>query len=141
MPKTSQTAKRLALAQLVTGMKKRLPRGDTYWMNGKPYAHAELIAFFQSEIDALDAIRAARGALAAAVARERAVYRRVRAELPVMRAALLQRFGPNALGEFGVAAPKKPGPKTLAGKVAGAEKSRATRAARGTGEAGKRGRR
>jgi hypothetical protein len=137
MPKTSQRTNRALAANIVGGIRKRLPRRETYTMNGKALSHAELIAFFQAQVDAIDAVRSARAALAAAITAERVIARRVRAQVPNFRDQLVQRFGPasEALVDFGLRAPKKPGPKTLEGKRAGAEKARATREAR-TGKTG-----
>jgi len=132
MPKTSQLQRRTRAANVVAGIQKRLPRDETYSLNGKAYSHEELAAFFQAQVDALDAIRSARAVLASAVAKERAVSRRVTARVPSFRDLIAQRFGmrPDALSDFGWTVPKKPGPKTVAGKLAGVEKARATRKAR-----------
>ncbi len=101
-------------------------------MNGKAYSRQELAAFFQAEVDAVDAIRTARAALAAAVSKERAIARRVTARIPLFRDGLVQLFGasPEVLSDFGWTVPKKPGPKTVAGKLAGVLKAKATREAR-----------
>jgi hypothetical protein len=134
MPRISQTAKYAATTTLIDGIKKRLSAGKSYRVGGKTYSHEQLLASFQEQTQALEAIRSARIALAAAVARERLVARRAKAVRVALEQFLLNEFGPTSpvLAEFGVTAPKKPGPKTLQGKLAGAEKARATREARGT---------
>jgi hypothetical protein len=133
MPRISQTQRRANAAKVVAGIRKRLPRNETYMMNGKAFSHEELVAFFQEQVDVIDAVKSARSALAAAIAKDRVVARRmVNSRLAPFRYTIANRFASrvDALADFGWTMPKKPGPKTLAGKVAGQEKARATRKAR-----------
>jgi hypothetical protein len=134
MPRISQVTKRTRAASIVSGIRKRLPSAETYKMSGKAYTHEELAAFFQAQVDALDAVHAARAALAAAIAKERAVARSVAARLPLFQNSIGNRLGftPEVFADFGWQLPKKPGPKTTASKLAGVERARATREARGT---------
>jgi hypothetical protein len=134
MPRISQVTKRFRAASVISGIKKRLPRTETYMLDGKSFTHEDLVALFQAQLDALDAIRSARAVLAAAVAKERSVARSVATNLPGFQQAMGSRFGFKAdvFADFGWQLPKKPGPKTIASKIAGAERVKATRKARGT---------
>jgi hypothetical protein len=134
MPKTSQLTRRIAAASIIAGIKKHLPPKGPYYMSGRELSRDELVAVFEAQVDAIDAIRTARAALSAAVARERAVARRLAPQLPLFRDALchLLGFRSEVLADFGWRLPKKPGPKTATAKLAGVEKGRATRKARGT---------
>jgi hypothetical protein len=133
MAKQSQTQKRIDAANLVAGIQKHCARNQTYWISGKSYSYEEYVAFFQAQVDALDAITSARSALMGAVAKERAVAKKVGKELPLLRTVLAHQFGAAVLlADFGIKPRKKPGPKTVAAKVAGVLKARATREARGT---------
>jgi hypothetical protein len=129
-----QLAKRTAASNVISGLEKRWRAGDKLRLNGKDYSRDELVALFRAQIDALDAIRAARVALTVVIARERGIARRLESMTPDVRDVVTIQFGSGAdvLGDFGWVAFKKPGPKTAEAKRVGAEKLRATRKARGT---------
>jgi len=118
----------------VTPDSKRLPRGRVHRVSGKDYSHEELVAIFQRQVDALEAIRSARAVLAVTVAKERAVARQVRPMTRKLQAHVQNEFGADAaaFGDFGWELPKKPGPKTVTAKAEGARKAKATREARHT---------
>ena len=134
MPKKSQLTKRTAAAGVIAGLEKRWHAGARIRVHGKDYSREELVALFRSQIEALEAIRLARIALSVAVASERGIARQVQSRMANLRDAVTMAFGspPDVLADFGWKAPRKPGPKTVAAKRAGAEKLRATRKARGT---------
>ena len=137
MPKTSQVTRATRAMSIVAGLKKRFPASEPIKVNGKPYSRAELIALFQEQIEALDRIRVARIALGTAVAEERAVARRTTKLTLALKWTVRHVLGMTrvSFADFGWALPKKRGPKTLAGKLSGIEKARATRLARAKREA------
>jgi hypothetical protein len=134
MPRISQTNKGFRAGQVIAGIRKRLARGRVHRVGGKDYSHEELVAIFQRQVDALDAIRSARVALAVAVSKERAVARQVRPMTRNLQAHVQNQFGSDAtaFADFGWELPKKRGPKTVAAKAEGARKAKATREARHT---------
>jgi len=134
MPRTSQLTRGQRASKVISGVEKRFPRRETYLLDGKPYSRDEIVAVFRDAVDALGAIQAARAALAAAIAKERATARRVQALMPRIVAYVGERFGSSAdvFADFGWKLPKKPGPKTTAAKLAGLVKGQATRKARRT---------
>jgi len=131
MPRSSLSEQRIRYLQLVAGLTKHR---DTL-------AHASI-----HDVDALKATLQAQVAAIEDAATKLAAYRtsvlRLRegakqahdAAITVRRLALvvLGNKAVEALGAFGVVPDKKPGPKTLMGKVIGAEKSRRTRVKRHT---------
>jgi hypothetical protein len=134
MPRTTQTARSAAATAVLRGITKRLVAGKTYSVDGKTYSPKEIAARYQAYLDALEGLRSARAALRLAVANERKVARQLAALTVGLKTMLTVQFGTSnvVLADFGWSVPKKPGPKTVAGKVAGAAKARATRAARKT---------
>jgi hypothetical protein len=134
MPKKSHVTKYTAARNVIAGLEKRWSARAKLTVHGKDYSREELVRLFRSQIEALEAIRVARAALTFAVAREREIARQVESQIPKLRLTVHCKFGssPDVLADFGWTQPKKPGPKTVAAKVAGAEKLRATRKARQT---------
>ncbi len=134
MPKIGQITKRTQAASLITGIKKHLAHKKAHFFMGASFSTKDLIALFQSHLDALDKISGLRAALAGAVADERRLAKRTKAVAKGLKAFMAGTKGvsPVLFNDFGWRVPKRPGPKTVAGKLAGAEKTRATRAARGT---------
>jgi hypothetical protein len=134
MPKISETTKMAQADGILKGLSKRFKPREKLTIAGTLYTTTELMAIVRGHLTVLTELRALRGALAGKVREERAIAK----EMTELRAALVlfveSRFGRNpvALGDFGFRMPKKPGPKTLAGKVHGAEQLRATRDARHT---------
>jgi len=134
MPKISKSTKFARARSLIAGVTKHLSTQKTFLLRGEVQSAEALVALFQSQIDALNKITAAHVALRVAVGEEQAIATRalpIEASLKVMMGT---RFGWTSATyrDFGWAPPKKTGPKTAAAKVAGAEKARATRIARGT---------
>jgi hypothetical protein len=131
MPKISQLIKRTSAREVIAGITKHFTGRKTFMLAGDKTSAKQLIALFQAHLDALDKIAAAHVALAVAVSEERAIAARVnRTEIHLKH--LMSNEAPATYRDFGWLVPKKTGPKTVAGKAAGAEKARATRAARGT---------
>jgi hypothetical protein len=84
---------------------------------------------FQRQIDALQALNAAHAKLIVAVRAENAAYQRARSVATLLRRALGVKYGKDvgAFADFGWRPFRKTGPKTTAGKLAGARKRAARR--------------
>jgi hypothetical protein len=134
MPRTSHATKRARARNLLAGLAKRVSPRDEVLIEGQVFSRRQLTALFQEHLDAIEAIHAARAALSVAVAEERVIAARVWAVSQGFQAYVSSVIGKTAdiFNDFGFEVPKKPGPKTVAGKLAGSRKSAATRAARKT---------
>jgi hypothetical protein len=134
MPKIGEVQKRMRALAVVGGLREHVASGEALSLDGKKLSKAKAIALFQAHLDALDAVRTTRAQLAAQIRNERAIHRQVSALMPALVAWVQMKFGATAVtfARFGLALPKKRGPKTIFGKAHGAEKARATRTARKT---------
>jgi len=132
MPKTSHAVRTTRAMSIVAGLQKRFHPSEPVRVDGKAHSRKAIVALFQAQIDAIEQVRVARAAFRAAVTREHAIARRTTALTLALRNTIVHQFGRTrtAFADFGWELPKKRGPKTLAGKVTGAEKARATRLAR-----------
>ena len=133
MPRVSKLTKRARATGIIAGLVKHF-LGASYSLGGKEYTRRQLVAEFQSHLDAIDEVDATRAALAAAVAKERKLARQVAALARYVKMSAESRFGltPTICADFGWEVPKPPGPKTVKAKLEGAKKARETRKARGT---------
>lgn len=134
MPKLGKVTKRARATDVIEGLLERFTDGRTYFVGGKEYTRGELVAAFQSLVDAIDEVDATRAAAADAVARERAVARRVAELTRQLKTTVSYELGitHEHFAAFGWPMPKTPGPKTVKAKLEGAAKGRETRKARGT---------
>ncbi|HEV3189179.1 MAG TPA: hypothetical protein VGY54_01710 [Polyangiaceae bacterium] len=134
MPRLSKTAKQARAASILQGLAKHFALRSSYELGGKVYTREALAGVFQAHADAVRAVDAAHAAVAVAVAKERALAKKVVHLTRMLKLAVDAEFGPapRVWAEFGWEVPKKPGPKTVKAKLEGAEKVRATRAARHT---------
>ncbi|HEY8038365.1 MAG TPA: hypothetical protein VIF15_01165 [Polyangiaceae bacterium] len=119
--------------QYISGIKKRFTALSSIPIAGTTYTPAALIALYQEQIDATDAIVPAGAAWHKAVTAARDATARVRAVRVGFEQFVRATFGNDeqALGDFGLL-PKKPPVVKPAVQVAAAEKAAATRKARGT---------
>ena len=133
MARISQTTKRWRTTRALEGVKTVFPGDGSLQIAGRAYTYAKLRELLQAQLDALDAIEAARSAYAYAVARERELAPRVNRVLVSLQLSLRGKHGADValLGQFGFRPPRKPGPKTVASRRRVVEKGRATRAAKG----------
>jgi hypothetical protein len=134
MPKISETTKLAQATGILKGLAKRFKPREKVMIAGTVYTLAELTAIVQGHLTVLTELRTLRAALAGKVQEERATAKRVselRAELLLFVSSTFGR-SPVAFADFGFQLPKKPGPKTLAGKVHGVQQQRAPREARHT---------
>jgi hypothetical protein len=117
----------------ITGMNTVYAGVDPYKLNGETLTKAELLAKFQSRVDAAEATKTARAALRTAVAEEKAVEKEVKPLRAGLKSFIQSREGRGSpiLQTFGF--PEGKTPKTRpAVKADAALKAKATRAARGT---------
>jgi hypothetical protein len=134
MPKIGELQKRMRALAVVGGLKEHVAPGEVLFLDGKKVSRAKAIALFQAHLDALDAVRRTRAQLAVQIRSERAIHRQLNALIPALTVWVTMKFGATGVtfARFGLALPKKRGPKTVAGKALGVEKARATRVARKT---------
>lgn len=130
----AQKAKTLAVFQtLVDGINTELGDVASYVINGVTYTKADLIAKFTGRIDAGKQTLAARTAMHLAVSQEQALAAKALALRAGVKSLLEMRYGKQSpmLQKFGYAQ-RKTTQKAAATTANAAQKSKATRAARGT---------
>jgi hypothetical protein len=130
-PKTSHYV--IALKNLIAGLTKNHAQ-TTFRLAGVSYTTRELTRSIQAVIDAYDAVGPARGAYLNAARGAKALAASQNDVLRDLRRTLqLQAYDdPEILADYGLLPLKKTGPKTLRGKIEGADKGKATRIARHT---------
>jgi hypothetical protein len=118
---------------LITGMNTVYANVDPYRLNGQDMPKAEVLAKFQSRVDAAEATKAARAALRASVAKEKAVDKEVKPLRSGMKHFIVSREGQGSpvLQAFGFPEVKTPKTKPAV-RASAALKAKATREARGT---------
>jgi hypothetical protein len=122
MSKESATTKLTRARNVLRGLKKLLkPRGKML-VDGVPRSRGDMEALFQSHIDAIDAKARRYAAYQQAVAAERAIARKTNALWINLYLAVRGQHGLAGVSVLGMKPHKKPGPKTLASKLAGVQK-------------------
>ncbi|HEY8041948.1 MAG TPA: hypothetical protein VIF15_19230 [Polyangiaceae bacterium] len=118
---------------LITGMNTELSTVDPIVLSDVSWPRATLVAKFQARLDAAEAVKTARTALALLVADEKAAQTEADPLRNAMRTFLKARLGKDSpkLQKFGFTPNRTPKP-TAAAKAAGVQKAAATRKARGT---------
>jgi hypothetical protein len=119
---------------IARGLQKHARRLEGLVLDGEPVDVAVLVTRLRAHVAKLDAIDALEGQRREAVAEERAIEAELRPKLVSLRKILANMLG-NAspmLIDFGFEPYGKPGPKSVAAKVEGAKKAKATREKRGT---------
>jgi hypothetical protein len=104
-------------------------------IGGKTYTPGELKAAFQAEITVLLTADAQRKTLLDTILAAKAAQKRTLNLYQLLRSSLIGQYGKTAhavLNDFGMNAPKVPGPKRVDVKVAAQAKRQATRTARHT---------
>ena len=129
----NQTVSVVRDKQAILGVDKYLGSAASVQLQGKSVTPSAIKAALQAEIDANEALIAAK----AAVRQQVADTKPVRASARSMRAALkkyiLSTYGANAIQvfeDFGIPLPKPLGPKSAEAKAKSAEKGKATREAK-----------
>lgn len=121
------------LAALVKGINAELAGVDSFAIDGSRLARTDLLARIQTTLDAIAAVKAARSALAQAVASQKASVAQARALRSGVKRYLQSQYGPQSpkLQDFGFT-PARIAKKSVTAKAQAKVKSTATRAARGT---------
>ena len=119
--------------QVMVGIKKNLQNVSSLPAGGSTFTMAAIEALVQSRIDAANAVDVARANWLEATAKYQALNTQVTPVVRSLRRYVIAAFGENSpvLADFGFTPPKK-AEMTPEAKVARAEKSAATRKARGT---------
>jgi hypothetical protein len=121
-------------SNIVAGIGKRLQSVQTVMLDGTAYAPSELTDLYESQISGTANIAALRAQLKDALLAEQVLAKRLDALTKALKGYVSNAFGATstALGDFGFAPAKVPGPKDPVTKVVAAAKGLATRKARGT---------
>ena len=132
MPRIPKVDKLMQATSAIRGLTKHFPKEGKLGVGGKAMSRAGVIALFQAHLDAMQEVDRARAALRTSVTKERALAKRAKATRVLLKDCLRSRFGTDleVWGDFGLKLSKKPGPKTVAAKLAGVRKREAARAAR-----------
>jgi hypothetical protein len=124
MPKISNVEKNAQATRVINGLSKHFAGERSYRVAGGRLTQRQMIAVFQAHIAAIRKSDAARAALAAAVQEERRLGLVATKLMQRLKLSVQGRFGHrrDVYGDFGWEVPRKPGPKTAAGKAAGVRK-------------------
>jgi len=134
MPRQASLERSTRYVALSRGVKKRWMARGPITLGGESYTPQELLAELKSLVDAIDGTAHAYAAWRAQLLRQRKLEKAKRLFVESVGIEVRLKHGrdPTVLADFGLEAPKKPGPKTAEVKAAAAEQGKATRAKRGT---------
>jgi hypothetical protein len=119
------TIEKITNAQdVIRGVKKHFAKAKVVSVWGKSYAPAEIVAFYEGQLAAIEGVRLAYIAWQEALDVERKLRKPAIAMTRGLKNVVWSQRGVNAFGDFGWPRPKKPGPKTIKSKLAGVEKRR-----------------
>jgi hypothetical protein len=114
---------KVAIARaVIRGLKKSWGPREVLRIWGEDCTVQALIDRYQQQLDAIAEVDRRYAAWRGAVRREKQLRRPMQVFSGRLRRRVQLQLGPDALADFEWAVPKKPGPKTLAGKLAGAQK-------------------
>ena len=133
-PKPRTKAATLARVQaLIAGTLKNSP-SSTFTLGNTPYTTASLVTLLEGVASALLALNAAQAAAKDALATSRAAKAAAEPVIQLYERLIQTTFSGSEqmLADYGVASPRKPGPRTVEQLAAAAAKAEATRIARGT---------
>jgi hypothetical protein len=132
MPRSTKVAKVNEALSVIAGLTEHFPNEGKLSVGGKAISRAALVAIFQGHLDAIHEVEAALAAFQAAVRKERAIAKRTKTTRALLRSTLRSKFGTDVRvwADFGLKLAKKPGPKTVASKLAGVRKREAARGAK-----------
>ncbi len=131
MPRQTKNEK-LAQARSIAGAVAKHFDSESVPVAGMRYGVTEMKSLFESHIDAMRKVDATHAAYAQAVREEAALAKKAKLVAAQLKLLVLLKYGPNLaiLGDFDWSPPRKTGPKTAKGKLAGVEKRRAKSAAK-----------
>jgi hypothetical protein len=132
MPRIAKVTKLANARNLIAGVSRHFTKRGSYRVAGESHSTKELVALLRSHVAAIGEVDAARIRLSVAVRAERTLAKRVARINKLLKLRVENEFGFRAdvWADFGWRLPKPPGPKTVAGKLAGARKRQAAREAR-----------
>jgi hypothetical protein len=130
MPRIPRATKVTQAVNILRALETALPAHPKYTASGKRYTVHQLIAVYQTHLDTIAKVDAAKAALGAALRDERAAAARVKKLTVDLKAMVDTLLGRQAWTLFGWPLPKKTGPKTAASKAAGVRKRASKRAER-----------
>jgi hypothetical protein len=121
IPKVNKVAQAL---DVIAGLEKRFTAKKRYAVGGKLRTRRQLVALYQSQIDALTEVDRLRAQLRGALAKERAIAEQVAETTADLKLVVMTLYGHNvsSWGDFGWKLHKKPGPKTAQAKAEGVRK-------------------
>jgi hypothetical protein len=122
MSKESTVTKVQRARKVASGMKKLFKATDEMILAGKARTRDEVIDLFTSHVAALDERDRRYQAYLAAVAAERALAKQTNAVWLDLRTAVKSLRGAAQLPKLGMKPHRKPGPRTVASKLAGVQK-------------------
>ena len=108
--------------KVIGGLKALFGPREKVWVEGKVWRRDDLIALFASHTAAIRDKNARYLAYLASVAAEKALARQTNAVWLALRNTVSTAHGPAAIVKVGLQPYKKPGPKTIASKLAGVQK-------------------
>jgi hypothetical protein len=122
------TIEKLVTARaVIKGVRKRWSSQATVFIDGEAVTPDAIIARYEAQMAAIDLVAHKKAEYEAALAAERAMRKPMQAYTLAVKGSVRGFLGVGALPDFGWAKPKKPGPKTLASKLAGVQKRAARR--------------
>ena len=134
MPRQARLQRTTRYVALSRGVKKRWMASGPIPIEGVEYTPQQILDQLKALIAAIDATAQAYGAWRAQRLEQRQLEEKMHGFVDGLGATARLKYGndPKALADFGLEAPKKPGPKTAVVKAEAAVKGQATRAKRGT---------
>ena len=118
----SKIEKLTTAREVMQGVSKHLADRSVLTVAGNKVTPDEIIARYQAQIAAIDRVRETLAVYKTALAAEKRMRRPMQKFTVDFKQVVLMELGPDKLPAFGWKAPKPPGPKTVASKMAGVEK-------------------
>ena len=112
---------------VIKGVRKRWSGHATVLIDGVSVTPDAIVARYEAQVAAIDRVAQTKAEYQAALAAERAMRKPMQTYTQSVKTSVLGLLGSGAMPDFGWAKPKKPGPKTLASKLAGVQKRAARR--------------
>ncbi len=130
MSKESAITKLARARNVIQGLRRHFKAREVIRVDGKDFTRAQIIRLFKRHEAAIDAKRRRYDAYLRAVADERALAKATLAMWYGIHNTVSAKLGRKNLPGFGMREHKKPGPKTVASKLAGVQKRAKRRAAK-----------
>jgi hypothetical protein len=124
MPVLTKLEKLTIADNVLRGIPKRFAGVAKVRIGGVVYTPAKLAAVYERHVAALRKVDAARSAWRQAVAEERRLGKQAAVVTRYLKKHAFGHWGPEGCDDFSFPRPRKPGPKTVAAKLAGVQKRR-----------------